>query len=284
MLIYVEIAIYFLFSCIAAMAPPEEEFYQAQFPALSKCLLIDARWSSRQDLAKDIKASALFDTIIEAKYVDEGITLLRKEIIDACFFGPTVSKTTIIDFLKKSSSIVTAEDCAFISILRDDEESELQPLLDNGIHGAICQPYSKKAFADMVVRAVVSANKDGIWAGISLLLGDNKDEDQAARDEMLRFAASALRRATKGLNDIIALYRSKHYGLDEYGEPSTETLGALEKITEEILGALSSDEVPDGFRSHFRQSIKQWFVDVVETNPRMAQEKLRKHLFSFGKK
>ena len=74
---------------------------QPHYPALERCVLIDARMGSRIEIIKDIKASALFDTIAEGKSLNDARSILTWTDVDACFLGPSVSPEKAIDLIKE---------------------------------------------------------------------------------------------------------------------------------------------------------------------------------------
>jgi hypothetical protein len=259
----------------------EEELYQRRYPALAKCVVIDARFGSRLDIVKDLKATDLFESIIEAKFVNNGLTILARGGVDACFFGPTIARETAGKFIVQAAKIPLAGDCAYVAVL-PDESADAHELDKSGIHGFITKPFSKRAFADMIVRSVIAANANGVWAGIAISdLGSKADSVLGLENPGMKLATAVMSRASDSIKSIIADYRAKKFGLDQYGEPTPETAQAIGRIVAEAVSSFQLAGELAEFADFFRRSLNEWFVELVTTNEKISQANLRRRMLSF---
>jgi hypothetical protein len=148
-----------------------------QFPALSCCIVLDARFSSRQEIIRDLKASLLFEEIVEAKSLMDAMLLLTHRQPDACFIGPTMSLDRAIAFINEGQKKIHSGDCAFVSIIEANPEIRLQ-LLENGAHEVIERPCSKYTFSLGVIAAIVRANAGHPWSELAKSFGLEIDPDK----------------------------------------------------------------------------------------------------------
>ena len=58
------------------MAFGSDDLPASEYPPLACCAVLDSRFSSRQELAKDVSALSLFDRVVQATSVDHGLKLL----------------------------------------------------------------------------------------------------------------------------------------------------------------------------------------------------------------
>ncbi len=133
-----------------------------QFPALARCILVESRFSSRRSIERDLRATQLFENIVEADSLDHGASSIRDSDADACIVGPSVTLERADQFIESLSDRTRSEDCAFLRLVapeRADEECGKS-------HVVAAYPRSKAQFADSVVEAVVKANASGAWAAL----------------------------------------------------------------------------------------------------------------------
>lgn len=148
-------------------APDEGEVFQPVFPALETCLMIDPRHSTRQDLRRDLKASNLFENIVEAKSLDDGIRIVAAHRFDAVFLGASLTQEKAVNLLTQIVSCCFSKDCALL-IIASRQLSDTELYITAGAHRVISIPCPRSVFAEGVVRGVVSANANSPWTGIVL--------------------------------------------------------------------------------------------------------------------
>lgn len=259
----------------------EEEHYEPLYPALHMCVLIDARLSSRRDLVKDLNAIYLFESIVEAMYVDEGIQWLRNNPVDACFLGPTISREKMLEFIGTALKTPGAEECALLAILPHDT-SDLHVLERSGLHGIITKPYTKMGFCDKVARAVIAANADGDWAQAALaILKEREKEKKKLPDPATKLATGVLSRVSSHLDKLVAGFKDNILGLDGYGEPTQETNEALDLIFQDITKPFSKNETLAEFSPFFRKCLGEWFIEMAVTNKKIATNNLARKVMFF---
>ena len=257
------------------------EFSQSKYPALSTCLVVDSRLGSRHAIVKDIKSSDLFEQIIEAVSLADALLILEKGGVDACFMGPSLSAPALSAFIEQAKRLTTTEDCAFISIIGNDSP-EAKKFKNSGIHAFIPRPYSKKTFTELTIEAVISANADGIWAGISLKsLAQGFTVLDKKKDAGALLAAAAMRKTSAGLKRIVADYHQHLLGLDPYGEPSAQAWKMLDDLRQEALANFQGHPDIESFSQFLRSILGEWFVDLAQTNDRIALENMKRKIMAY---
>ncbi len=276
------------------------EINQPQFPALYMCVVVDARVSSRKDILRDLKATSLFENLIEAKSLDNGLQLIENHAVDACFIGPAVSLAKAATFIQQASASELSKHCAFITIAAG-ENIDRAALELAGSHQVIDTPYSKMKFAECIVRGVAKANAGSKWAGILLnaeqdnvnlfsheivgIISPNPkpppsfdEEPQTSTQRM----GTALLKASPQMKQIIKKIESGAFGVDPDGNPDRRAKEALEKLVSTILGETDIGQKTDGFSAFFESALFQWFKDVNIYGTKDANEELKKRLATYS--
>lgn len=289
----------------------QEEFNLPQFPALSACVVLDARFSSRQDIIKDLKASLLFEDIIEAKSLDDAVYLLIHRQPDACFVGPTISPDKAIEFIRDGKKKIHTGDCAFVAII---EENPLMRdnLLANGAHEVIERPCSKYTFTMGVIAAIIRANAGHPWSKMATSLGLDLDsltnlgsvkiqadkpvsdellpgsvivKDQIAEDPTIGIGIPAALAGSQSISaDIGKIFSSldvSDLGADLHGTPSLETTEKVKGIIDTILPGKPSDPESADLRLFLEVQIVQWLIDQRTVSREMATQNLKRKLTIF---
>lgn len=284
----------------------KENFEFPQFPALAKCILVDARLGSRGEIVKNIKASSMFMEIVEAKSVQNGLGMLEAQETDALFLGPSVTIQTMLDFLAEGGKRARSGDCAFMAIVEattDDEQ--ISALFAAGAHNVLKQPFSRARFFEAVVHAVVRANANSPWtslfnqaveAGLMealpvALVADTADaigtvtQLGAPEEESENPAVAAMRSSSGRLKDIVAGVDRGVYSLDMTGVPTPRSAEALNDVVDAMLSSTSLDETEaQSFRRFVTASLFQWFVDLVLEGKSVAAERLKNSLSTYAPK
>lgn len=268
------------------------------YPALNCCALIDARMASRNELRKDVKASALFENITEGKSLADGMAILEWQEVDACFLGPSLSPEKAAEFIRDAKTRVRSTDCAFIVVINAGDDATGELLRNAGAHGVIIRPCTKMTFTDGVVRAVISANADGVWAGLSLMYGhDNilavmrdaggKQRLPGVSPVLEEAIFSAMAASTEPqLRTILEAIDSGEIRLTPEGKPTRRAQQIIKAAVDEILsddeagGREGGSEVQQ-FKAFFYDSLCSWFTDIIQGDERDATEKLRRCLLAY---
>ncbi len=279
-----------------------EEGLVPQFPALAKCILVDARHGSRSELVKEINASGLFLAIVEAKSVQNGLGMLENLHTDALILGPTVSVATMVDFLAEAKKCALSDDCAYLAVLdAEASDEQVQKLLQEGAHNVIRRPFNRLRFFEAVVQAIVKANANSPWTSLykqgveqgifgAIQVVDAKPEvDIGAVTQVVepeKQAASVttvtMNSSTERLREIIMGLERGLYALDPTGAPTRRTVDALNEVAKEMLGSSTlGDPEVDVFHSFIIGALREWFVDLVQEDKMVATEKLRKTLLAY---
>lgn len=247
-----------------------------KFSSLASCLLIDASHKSRAEVIKDIKSSSLFEDIVEAKSLNDGLSRIQIRTFDACLVGPSVSLDLVAPFLKKARQTTYAKDCAIISVVRRD--SDVSGLSD--AHSIVKVPCTKQIFFEGVVRGVLKASANGKWPGFKLsddgsvmyfdngewkeLQGESSGNSNEAKIIPENFILTGDSESIKKFCD----------GLQS-SPPSR-----IEKILKTLLS--NSNDVQDPFVKFFVDAILEWKQDQTFLSLKEASQNLRQKLLSFN--
>lgn len=265
----------------------KEEEMLPRYPALAKCVLIDARHSSRTEVIKDIKASELFEVITEAGSIDHGLDIIRHQPVDACLLGPTISPARLADFLRVGRAQTFAKDCAFIVMVEKDTGTH-EDLLAAGAHGLVQRPCTKMQFFDSVVRAVVAANAGGTWAAIYKKSGGHQflfdqPAEAKARGSAVASGSAGPEQASGGEHVPDGEHATPTEALEELtGEPMPEELqqamyaaisaSGVEKLKTIVEGMLRGEFLLDGMGHPTKKTaaaIRQLTDEVIKDTPEM---------------
>jgi len=138
-----------------------------KLPALSRCLLVDASFRSRKLIVGSLKASTMFEEIVEGKSLNDGLEQLAMRPFDALFLGPSLQIERSDAFFGQAKRVSLAKDCAFVSIFRDTLEGST--LVENSIaHVTVSDKATKRLFTESIVRAVLLACDESPWPGVRL--------------------------------------------------------------------------------------------------------------------
>jgi CheY-like chemotaxis protein len=126
---------------------------QAPTASLHTALILDSHVPSRLGVLENLRRAKVAGTILEAKSVSDGIALLSRECIDACFVGPGVSEPIAARFLREASAASLHRNCLFVAIL--PQEADHGSLLFAAGADAILPSSSPRANLDRLLWALV---------------------------------------------------------------------------------------------------------------------------------
>ena len=134
-------------------------------PSLRSCIIVDSRFSSRQEIRSEISASGMYQEIIEAHSLTHGIELLRASEMDSCFIGPSVSTGKAADFITAGRRVSASQSCAFV-VIRESDFEPVDALKRAGAHGVLHRPYSKRSFSEEISSSITKANNQNVWGAM----------------------------------------------------------------------------------------------------------------------
>jgi len=278
----------------------EGEAFQPPFPALHQCVNIDSRHGSRVEINKDLKASHLFENLIEAKSIDDGMRVVESHAVDACFLGPSLSLEKASAFLRRAAKSSYSKDITFVSLvpIGHPYKNELEVA---GAHAIIEFPCSKAKFTEAVVRGVIKANKNSPWTGILLNAEQNninlfaepgygkdgkKIEAEPAKETKTQTPmlaslniSSLVDRLAPEMHTLIADIDSD--GFDLTGKPSEKVAKAIAKLVDSLMATGANVGKSEKFRSYFEAALNEWFVDLKQLGPQSATSELKRKLRAF---
>lgn len=285
----------------------EEEVFQPTFPALETCLMVDPRHSTRHELRKDLKASNLFENIVEAKSLDDGSRIASAHRFDAVFLGTSLAQEKALGVLNSMVPKSFTPDCAFIVLVPRNTVAP-EPYFAAGAHRVIETPCPRTVFAEGVVRGVVAANANSPWTGIVLnadangqnLFGEESGGGKSAGPPPAGGSAAGaaagapsggeLNRATlnsviaqsaPGLKQLKKQLESGECQVDASGKPDEKTQAVLDGLLSSILQNTDLDQKVPSFRTFFQTAIVEWMRDIKVYGPTDAMNELRRKLLAF---
>lgn len=260
------------------------------------CVIIDARHSSRGEIVRDVKASALFENIFEAKSIGDGLKLVSesenklvaRQEVDACILGPSVSLESAAAFFKDARAASVSKDTAFIALVPADRPGK-EMLLESGAHRVIEFPCTKKTFSEGIVRGVIAANKDSPWTSIVLradaenvgLFGDEASPSAPRTKDDPHSLANILRKVTPEMKRLAAEVESGELVPDDNGKPSAQARAAASALTKRLFDG--SDKTPElaAFAEYFEESLLTWLLDLRSLPAREASNILHRSLLGW---
>ena len=254
------------------------------FPALGCCVLVDARYSSRLDIIKDLKASLLFEEILEAKSLSDAEVLLNRHRPDACFIGPSVTPDRAIEFITEGKKKDGLGDCAFIALINADSAVR-ENLLNNGAHRVIERPYSKYLFVKEVIGAIITANAGHPWKALAVSLGLIQDDDLStpAINPLLASAHPADNADGRTSPDVNKLLSALNFSelASTGGAPSLETIEKIKGLINSLLPERADDASLQELRLFLEGEIHHWITDQQVVSREMATKNLKRKIGLF---
>lgn len=268
-------------------------------------MLVESRFGARSEVIRALRAAMLFENIVEALSLRDGLEQLATSAFDACIVGNTVSKPNAVDFLVRAQQISQSPDCAFIVLARDGDEAIVMPAPVQDCH-TLQWPCSAKALFDGIVIAVVKSNSERTWTGVlqssepasavtAAVVSEAAGQLPPApevpftvpqklnRRSDAEILASLLSGGFADLGDIVARVEKKELGLDATRRPSTEAAMAMHRIIYAIIPAhMESKRIRD-FRDYFEGALSLWFVDLCTHGAEIATNNLRHSLFDYAR-
>ncbi len=243
-----------------------------QFASLSCCLLVDSSHKSRIEIIKDIKASSLFQDIVEAGSIKNAQELLKVRVFDACIFGPSLSLEVVSSFIKKGKEENISSDCAYISIIKN--AAEFHEYTDP--HSVVVVPTSKRTFFESIVRGVLLANEGSVWPGVRL--GDDGSL------EMLEGGTWKILAGPPVVSPYVLPENFELRGTKESIKSFCESLAStprsrIDKIVSNLL--INPELKDDPFVAYFISAIKEWRDDQAFLSLKEVSHNLKKKLLEF---
>jgi CheY-like chemotaxis protein len=121
--------------------------------SLHTALVLDSHVPSRLGVVENLRRAMVARTILEAKSVSDGLTLLGRENIDACFVGPGVSGPIAARFIREATVSSLHQNCLFAVIL--PPEADHGPRLFAAGADAILPSTSPRSTVDRLLWALV---------------------------------------------------------------------------------------------------------------------------------
>jgi YD repeat-containing protein len=272
------------------------------YPPLAKVVVVDSRFSSRSELLACLDSLNLFQNVVEAPSVQDGLRLMGSEEVDLCIVGPSVTTDVASDFLARCQETRLSKDSALIAVTSNDGEA-ISCLRKSGAQAVIQRPFTKQMFLVSVVDSVIEANAASPWRAVRAQEQSTPGQPLEARKNMqvpwqksdqqitpskpmsaqlqqaMRRAATS---AARLLRDIATGVATRKYTYDVNGNPSSTTLAAVKSVAAQIIDEKGElDEQTLAFRQYLEQVLTVWVTDLRRLPHKEANDRLRLALLSY---
>ena len=247
------------------------ESWFPRFAALGRCLLVEADVELRKQVLSSIKATLLFEEILESSSLVRVAKQLQTIRFDACIFGPSLSAQNIGNFISKQRPYLLSEDCAFIAIVAKDRTMHRN--LEAHASAVALWPSTKRSFMEVCVKGILRANEGTVWPGVKLnddgqiiILKDGAwltipEEDPG---QELTFPAAFKK------------VQSRMEITDEGSD--AQILEAIKRLIEYINSPESKGSGEDPFLLFFENCVHDWQAELQYLSVREASRNLRRRL------
>lgn len=255
-----------------------------QYPALERCMVVEPHFLVRQEIVNSIKSSLLFDSVIEAKSLTDGIKKVNTINLDACFVGYSFTPNNAEAFLDKAIKASISEDCSFIAVVNEENKAKAKEITK--AHGIINWTCTRASFTEGIVKSVVKANRNSPWKNL-LTFRDDVEEEIQAEDNLEncnyspQVVALIFADCVEGLKKITSAIRRKNYGLDNAGLPDVRAQKDIDNFVTVLIARFENEQEAEKLKEFFQRTISQWVINQVKLSPQEAREILEKDWSNF---
>lgn len=129
------------------------------FEPLQLIVVIESRFSVRQEVTQQIRALGLFEEVVEAKSVNDGRSILDIRAVDCCVFGLGLNEAAAIEFVQQAKEATLSKYCGYIKMTSVIEKLEYPDAFD----AILEMPADKPKLAACVVAAILNSSKGAPW-------------------------------------------------------------------------------------------------------------------------
>lgn len=254
----------------------------AQYPALEKCMIVESRFLVRQEIVNSIKSSSLFDNVLEAQSLSDGIEKIKTINLDACFVGSSVTPNNAESFLGKAAKASISEDCSFIVVV-NEENKEAAKYISNA-HGVIDWPCNRENFTKGVIKSVVKANNNSPWKNLLDLSNEEKTAAEVSLEHRKydpKVVALIFASCAEELRKIGTSIRRKEYGLDKAGYPDIRAKKDIDNFVNQLVIKFENPEKAEKLKEFFQRTLSRWVINQIRLSPQEARIILEKDWSTF---
>ncbi len=274
----------------ASAALPTESLHSP----LSLCTVVDARLSSRKEIVSKIKATGLFEDVIEPETLSDALGVLASQNVDTCIVGPTLTQSGAQHFLKSARAITQATDCAFVVVVDERNMSEAEsPLetLNSSAHTVLSAPCSARMYADGVGRAVHNAAEkntskvkklEAYFESQPIGQSINKGESATAKDGSYGTGVNTLLRSEENISKLFEAVLGRQMSAKEAAKIPPEAIATLKLLIAEVVKRKSKSRRFTQFARFLEVCIHDWVEDILERPDCDANKRLRWKLLLYA--
>ena len=254
-------------------------------------MVIESRFSLKQEIGKLIRELGLFEEVIEARSVNDAQAVVDLRAVDCCILGLGLNETAGIEFALRAREEALSKYCSYIKMFSAGSELK-RP---DAFEAVLEMPTSKAKLAECLIRAVLKGAHRSSWhdAMANSHLAEEDFFTALRSDESLKEAPlpsspvptaepleqlsrSGTRRIPFGppLAKIIA--DLSDHQIAKLGEQEVEEMADLisKKIGIELPRSPSGADPAEGMK----QFIKDWLIDRKTLTGYQAFRKLARKL------
>jgi len=244
-----------------------------RFASLSRAILVDSRADVRDELLRSLKASLLFEELLQSASLVNIAAKLQSLEFDACIFGPSLDPVQIANFVERQADLVLSKDCAFIAISEEGKARAIRARCKK-LHTAVSWPCTKRKFTEGLIKGILLANEGTLWPGVKL------SEDGQV---MIHRAGQWLDYGEVIVEEVEG---DEALSSDNTSEPGPLAHSQVEKILLRLIHHIDERREEDGpvdeFTLFFENCVKEWLAEKTFESPAEALKNLRRRILSYA--
>ncbi len=240
-----------------------------EYPALEKCMIVESRFLVRQEIVNSIKASALFEKVLEAQSLADGIEKVKTIKLDACFVGTSISPNAVEVFLDKASATSKSKNCSFIVVVNETNKDAVKQFAKS--HGIINWPSNRANFSASIVQSIIKANENSPWKDLLALSKQEEIEALEKRKYDPQVVALIFANCAEDLRKISIAIRRREYGLDKTGLPDLRAKKDINNFVDQLTAKFENEEEAEKLKEFFQRTLSQWVINQIVLSPQEAK-------------
>ncbi|MDD2943859.1 MAG: hypothetical protein PHC51_12945 [bacterium] len=252
-----------------------------KLPPIPRCVLIDSRKSSRNNLLRDLKESSLFEEVTEAASLKNALDQIRFGQFDACIIGPTLSPERLLSFVQEAISLAEQKGCAVVAVVPADNNSS-HILRAAGTHAVVASPYDKSRFSEGIVLGVISANPNSPWK--TLVEKHFPDIQYLITKKTPSLLPEGEFDEMTALDQILTFFSDSNSFLPAGSKVSHQAVEEVKELAKKLISGMPESGQIRAFLNYLETSLLEWVIEASTASPELANGSLRQKLLLFGHK
>ncbi|MFN8392187.1 MAG: hypothetical protein U0136_17980 [Bdellovibrionota bacterium] len=225
---------------------------------LSRCLLVESRYSLRAQTKRLVDSTNLFSTLVEARSLSDALARLQSQDYDTCVLGASVSGEAASKFVSAARKATRMRDCAFIVL------AESEDLVVPDVDAVLSWPCTRKTFYQSLLATIAKRVREA--------------EQTATEQEPSSSTEYLIEHQSRRLARIQRQVRVGRLGLNFLGIPDSNTEQELRKIVDGLLMKRVTRAESHSLRRDMLEALRTWVTLLVMDTPSAANAHLEKAL------